>query len=95
MENPFGKSNRVNSGSAKAPFRAIEFTLSVPSALGLTVQQHVISEQLSEINAERFQALYDSYKGRLYDSWKLFGAGISFDKWLSKQWDESRKRFKL
>jgi hypothetical protein len=73
----------------------VEFTNCQTGALGVTVQQVKVTERLSKVNANRFNALYESCKEKLYESWKRNSNGEPFDKWLSKQWDESKNRFRL
>ena len=81
--------------TAKGSPTKVDFTVCKQGNLGLTVEQYAVSEELSEINAERFEKLFDSCKEKLYVNWKLCRNGTSFDVWLTKMWDDSAKRFRL
>jgi len=101
VQNPFSGLKRgtfdvgIGNNNGKALSVVVEFAYPLPGTLGLPDQQRRISEQVSEISAERFEALFDSCKAKLYESWTLYGQGSSFDKWLRKRWDESRNRFRI
>lgn len=51
--------------------------------------------ELSDENADRFFMSSASEKETLYDSWQYSGSDLAFDEWLSKQWDESARLFRL
>jgi hypothetical protein len=51
--------------------------------------------ELSEANEERFSRLPESDKETVYDSWRYTGSRLTFDEWLTTQWDESAKLFRL
>lgn len=51
--------------------------------------------ELSDANADRFFMSSSAEKEMLYDSWQYSGTDLTFDDWLSKQWDESARLFRL